>query len=109
MEEKVNKLLIDFRFFPLHLACDQEQIKKAVLVRGCPFSIKSIGRYIYIYIYIYFPFFFHSFIGYSSCNIQYKFIIQHKKKEKKEKKKKRRKNPKGVSTTGLTSNARHRP
>ena len=29
-------------------------------------------------------FFFHSFIGYSSCNIQYKFIIQHtKKKEKK--------------------------
>ena len=87
MEEKVNKLLIDFRFFPLHLACDQEQIKKAVLVRGCPFSIKSIGRYIYIY--FFFPFFFHSFIGYSSCNIQYKFIIQHKKKKKRKKRKKK--------------------
>ena len=46
-------------------------------------------------------FFFHSFIGYSSCNIQYKFIIQHKKKE-------RSKNPKGVGATGLTSHARHR-
>ena len=28
-------------------------------------------------------FFFHSFIGYSSYNIQYKFIIQHKSKKKK--------------------------
>ena len=26
-------------------------------------------------------FFFNSFIGYSSCNIQYEFIIQHKKKK----------------------------
>ena len=32
-----------------------------------------------------FFFFFHSFIGYSSCNIQYKFIIQHSKKKKKRK------------------------
>ena len=37
-------------------------------------------------------FFFHSFIGYSSCNIQYKF---------------RSKNPKRVGATGLTSHARH--
>ena len=50
-------------------------------------------------------FFFHSFIGCSSCDIQYKFIIQHKKKEKK----KRSKNPKGIGATGLTSHARHRP
>ena len=49
-------------------------------------------------------FFFHSFIGCSSCDIQYKFIIQHKKKEQKGKKSK---NPKGVGTTGLTSHARH--
>ena len=27
--------------------------------------------------------FFHSFIGYSFCNIQYKFIIQHTKKKRK--------------------------
>ena len=40
-------------------------------------------------------FFFHSFIGYSSCNIQYKFIIQHKKKKEKKKE--------------LTSHARHHP
>ena len=39
-------------------------------------------------------FFFHSFIGYSSCNIQYKF---------------RSKSPKGVGATGLTSHARQRP
>ena len=31
-------------------------------------------------------FFFHSFIGYSSCNIQYKSIIQNKKKKKKKEK-----------------------
>ena len=46
-------------------------------------------------------FFFHRFIGYSSCNIQYKSIIQKKKKRKK-----RSRNPKGV---GATSYARHRP
>ena len=35
--------------------------------------------------------FFHSFIGYSSCNIQYTFIIQHtQKKEKKQKPKRGR-------------------
>ena len=51
-------------------------------------------------------FFFHSFIGYSSCNIQYKFIIQHTKKKRKEKEF-RSKNPKGVGATGLTSHARH--
>ena len=51
-------------------------------------------------------FFFHSFIGCSSCNIQYKFIIQLKKKKEKKKRKgkeKRSKNPKGVGATGLTS------
>ena len=53
-------------------------------------------------------FFFHSFIGCSSCDIQYKFIIQHAQK-KKEKRKKRSKNPKGVGATGLTSHASHRP
>ena len=60
-----------------------------------------------------FIYFFHSFIGCSSCDIQYKFIIQHKKKtekkKRKEKKKKRSKNPKGVGATGLTSHARHGP
>ena len=49
-------------------------------------------------------FFFHRFIGCSSRDIQYKFIIQHTKKEKK-----RSKNPKGVGATGLTSHASHRP
>ena len=49
--------------------------------------------------------FFHSFIGCSSCDIQYKFIIQLKKKKKKKgkEKEKRSKNPKGVGATGLTS------
>ena len=51
-------------------------------------------------------FFFHSFIGYSSCNIQYKFIIQHKTKKKRKEKKQ---NPKEVGATGLTPHARHRP
>ena len=46
-------------------------------------------------------FFFHSFIGCTSCDIQYKFIIQHNKTRKE--KKKRSKNPKGVGATGLTS------
>ena len=55
----------------------------------------------YIYIYI---FFFHSLIGCSSSDIQYKFVIQHKKKEKK-----RSNNPKGVGAMGLTSHARYRP
>ena len=32
-------------------------------------------------------FFFHSFIGRSSCDIQYKFIIQHKKTKEKKKRK----------------------
>ena len=52
-------------------------------------------------------FFSHSFIGYS-CNIQYKFIIQHTQKKKEKKKEFRSKNPKGVGATGLTSHARHR-
>ena len=51
-------------------------------------------------------FFFHSFIGCSSSDIQYKFVIQHIHTHKK---KKRRKNPKGVGATGLTFHARHRP
>ena len=50
-------------------------------------------------------FFPHSFIGYS-CNIQYKFIIQHTQKKKE--KEFRSKNPKRVGATGLTSHARHR-
>ena len=49
-------------------------------------------------------FFFHSFIGYSSCNIQYKFIIHPPPP-----KKKRSKNPKRVGATGLRSHARNRP
>ena len=49
-------------------------------------------------------FLFHSFIGYSSYNIQYKFIIQHTKKEKEF----GGKNPTGVGATGLTSHARQR-
>ena len=44
---------------------------------------------------------------YSSCNIQYKFIIQHTKK--KEKRKEKKQNPKGVGATGLTPHARHCP
>ena len=43
--------------------------------------------------------FFHSFIGCSSSDIQYKFVIQHTHK----KKRRRSKNPKGVGATGLTS------
>ena len=46
--------------------------------------------------------FFHSFIGYSSYNIQNKIIIQQKKKKKRNKQK-------GLGATGLTSYARHRP
>ena len=34
---------------------------------------------------IFFLFFFHSFIGYPSYNIQYKFLIQQKKKNKEKK------------------------
>ena len=34
-------------------------------------------------------FFFHSFIGCSSCDIQYKFIIQHTHTQKKRKEKKK--------------------
>ena len=44
------------------------------------------------------------FIGCSSSDIQYKFVIQHTHT-----KKKTSKNPKGVGATGLTSHARHRP
>ena len=59
-------------------------------------------------------FFFNSFIGCSSCYIQYKFTIQHththtQKKKKRKKKEKRSKNPKGGGAKGLTSHARHRP
>ena len=52
-------------------------------------------------------FFFHSFIGCSSSDRQYKFVIQHTHTHTK--KKKRSKNLKGVGATGLTSHARHRP
>ena len=59
---------------------------------------------------LFYLFFFHSFIGFSSYIIQYKFIMQHKRKKKKEKEKKNKKqNPKGVGAMGLTSHARHRP
>ena len=37
--------------------------------------------------FFFFSFFFHSFIGRSSCDIQYKFIIQHKNRKEKKKRK----------------------
>ena len=43
-------------------------------------------------------FFFQSFIGCSSSDVHYKFVIQHTHTHTKRKKKKKQKNPKGVET-----------
>ena len=77
-------------------SCDQSRLDEKI-PRKKSFEI--------IFFFFYFP---QLFLGTASCNIQYKFIIQHKKKKKK-KGKKRSKNPKGVCATGLKSHARHRP
>ena len=54
-------------------------------------------------------FFFHCFIGCSSSDIKYKFVIQHTHTHKKRKKRRSKKKTKGGrSATGLTSHARHR-